>query len=135
MYKIIYVQKVFKILGILFFVFIIWIIYLANTGKNSLFFDFTKSFPYSDKLGHFLLFGCLTLLGIIALNFRGFKIGKKSIYYSTAFVFTFVVLEECSQYFIASRTFDLVDLSADILGIIVASCIANFIKKASKKTT
>jgi len=104
-----------------FFCFILWIIYLANTGGSSPFFDFVRSLPYGDKLGHFGLFGSLTFIVIIATRFKSFSIGPLSIYYGLAAVWLFIVIEEISQAFIATRTFDLVDLSADALGVMTAT--------------
>ena len=122
-------HKKISLLGIVFFLFIIWIIYLANSGLNSIFFDFVKTIPFGDKLGHFILFGSLTFFATIILKFRTFSIGKFHIYYGFTFVSAFVIIEEFSQIFIASRTFDLLDLSADFIGIITATILAYIIQK------
>lgn len=118
-------QRLFSILGVFFFFFILWIIYLANSGMRSIFFDFVKSFPLGDKLGHFVLFGTLTFLSIVVLKFRRFKFGKLQVYYGAFFVIIFVILEEFSQKYLSTRTFDFVDLIADLMGIISASILAN----------
>lgn len=112
-----------------FFAFIIWIIYLADTGSSSVFFYFVRSFPYGDKLGHSCLFGALTLFAILATRFRTLPVGSLSIYYGAAMVVLFVLCEEVSQAFISTRTFDLLDLLADILGILVAVWAAQLTTK------
>jgi len=112
-----------------FFVFILWIIYLANTGGRSIFFDFIRSFPHGDKLGHIGLFGFLTLTAIIGLKFRSLGCGKFRIYIGAVLVSLFVVVEECSQAFIPSRTFDFADLAADFVGILLAIVVAYFVNK------
>lgn len=107
-----------------FFVFLLWIIYLANTGSDSVFFDFIKTLPYGDKIGHFGLFGFLTFTAIIAFKYRTFACSKFNIYYGFALVAVFVIAEEISQIFIPSRTFDLVDLAADSVGMLFATAVA-----------
>ncbi|MGL6162566.1 VanZ family protein [Microbulbifer sp.] len=112
-----------------FFLFILWIIYLANSGSDSLFFDFVRSIPHGDKIGHFFLFGTLTLTVVVATRFRSFTVGWLNIYYGGALVALFVLGEEVSQVFIPFRTFDLADLIADSLGILVAIGVAYLIRK------
>lgn len=99
-----------------FFAFILWVIYLANTGGSSVFFDLIRVLPYGDKLGHFCLFGILTLLINLASHCKSFPIGRLHVYYGTAVVTIFALTEEISQRFIPSRTFDLMDLTAGALG-------------------
>lgn len=105
-----------RLLATGFFAFILWVIYLANTGKSAFFFDVIHSIPYGDKLGHFVLFGVLTLLINLALNLKQVRL-LVPIYIGTLLVTVFVVAEEVSQAFIPTRTFDYGDLMADALGI------------------
>lgn len=126
-------SKLMIALATAFFIFILRIIYLANTGGDSLFFDFIGSIPYGDKLGHFCLFGTLTFLSILASRFRCFRIRKHKIYYAAAIVSAFVLSEEISQAFIPSRTFDFVDLGADALGILAAVTLAYYGRVAFKQ--
>lgn len=123
----------------LFFIFIVWIIYLANTGGNSIFFDLVRSIPYGDKLGHAALFGALTILLTTGLKFRCLCIKKIKIYFGLIWVLLFVSLEELSQIFIPSRTFDFADLAADTAGILVATIICylanKLVAKSSSKNT
>lgn len=122
----------YKLIGLLaccFFAFIVWIIYLANTGGDSIFFEFVKAIPYGDKLGHFGLFGCLTLVAVLGLRFRSFALGRFRIYYGAALVFMFATGEEFSQAFVPSRTFDLIDLAADLTGIIMAVTVSYWASK------
>lgn len=112
-----------------FFVFILWILYLANTGGNSLFFDFIRSIPYGDKLGHMGLFGFLTLAVVVGSKFRAFQFGKLNVYYGAALVTFCTIGEEFSQLLISSRTFDLLDLVANFVGIALAVSIAYLTNK------
>ncbi len=111
------VKVAIPLLSISFFSFILWVIYLANTGQNSMFFRFIAAIPYGDKLGHFCLFGGLTLLANFALRLKVVKLGSLSLYWGTILVSAFVIIEEASQYFIPNRNFDLIDLTADFIGI------------------
>ena len=111
-------------IAICFFAFILWVIYLANTGASSIFFDFVRSLPYGDKIGHAGLFGFLTLVAIIGSRFRGFRIGRLNIYLGALLVSLFVIAEEVSQAYIPSRTFDFFDLVADFVGIALAVGLA-----------
>lgn len=122
-------HRVIQVLAVCFFLFILWIIYLANTGGKSIFFELVGAVPHGDKLGHMGLFGCLTLLAIFGSKFRTFSCGKINIYYGAAVVLVFVLIEEISQAYIPSRTFEFVDLIADSIGIIFAVGVAQLAKK------
>jgi len=123
------IKTLIPILSISFFGFILWIIYLANTGQNSVFFNFVASIPYGDKLGHFCLFGLLTLAANFTFKLRSFQLLSIDIYLGSILVLLFVVIEELSQYFIATRTLDVLDLSADFLGIIFFSISTTYLRK------
>lgn len=111
---------------ILFFCFILWVIYMADTGQGTAFFDFVKSFPLGDKVGHIFLFGVLTFGVNISTQFRKIHMRFIHIHAGTLIVSLFVLIEEGSQYFISTRTMDIADLAADAIGITlftIASCI------------
>ncbi|TVP43499.1 MAG: VanZ family protein, partial [Halomonas sp.] len=103
-----------------------------NTDGSSIFFDLVRAIPYGDKLGHFCLFGFLTLVVVVALRFRAVTVGKFRIYYGVILVAVFALGEELSQALLASRTFDLLDLTADTLGILAASLVASLLNKHVK---
>ncbi len=118
-----------NIIAVLFTAFILFIIYSANTGKDLIFFKLSSSFPYADKLAHAGLLGTLTF--ILNLAFKGKTISffnKKWLVVSIV-IFVIITLEEFSQMFIANRTFDLLDLSANYLGIAVASWLIFYLNK------
>ncbi len=117
----------FSLLSLCFLGFIIWIIYMANTGQNNIFFQFIKKIPYGDKLGHFSLFGFLTLAFNFGLNFKHIKSTK--ILLGTLLVFCFCYIEEGSQYWISTRTFDGLDLLADTLGILLFDFVSRIYLK------
>lgn len=117
------------ILALGFTGFILWIMYLANTGEQSIFFDFVRALPFGDKLGHFGLFGMLTLLMNFACKLKTIKIASISIYLGAILVFAFAILEELSQFFVDSRTLDITDILADISGIAFFSGLTFLINK------
>ena len=122
-------QRILVLIAIGFFGFIGWVIYLANTGQKSVFFDLVAVIPYGDKLGHFCLFGLLTLFINLAFKFKTMAVGGRPIYLAVLIVSTFVILEELSQYFVESRTLDFVDLIADFVGIAVFSAFSAWLCK------
>ncbi|MEN8135525.1 MAG: VanZ family protein [Thermodesulfobacteriota bacterium] len=97
---------------------------MANMGQSSLFFDLVKAIPYGDKIGHVLLFGFLTLGINISTRFKCAELGHVRIYMGTALVSLFVLAEELSQSFVISRTFDVMDLIADAIGILIFTLIS-----------
>ncbi|NRB40461.1 MAG: VanZ family protein [Pseudomonadales bacterium] len=114
-----------------FFLFILWIIYLANTGQQSIFFEFVRLIPYGDKVGHLSIFGFLTLLANFSSKFKTFSFGKINVFWGTSAVFVFVTIEELSQYFIATRTLDIYDYTADMIGILLFTCLSCILAKRS----
>lgn len=107
----------------IFAFFIGWVIYMADTGQKSIFFDLVKIIPYGDKIGHFLLFGLLTLGANIVFKLRGIKIGNITVLYGAIVIFSIVIIEELSQQFIPGRTFDINDIMASLAGIVIFSMI------------
>ncbi len=107
----------------LFAFFIGWVVYMADTGQKSIFFDFVKTIPFGDKIGHFVLFGILTLGANIVFKFRGVGIGNIKVLYGAIMIFCVVVIEEVSQKFMPGRTFDMNDIMASLAGIVVFSLI------------
>lgn len=119
----------FTVFALVFFTFILWIIFLANTASNNILFDVIRSIPNGDKFGHFFLFGMLTFVINLGLKSKTISIGKYNLLLGTVLVCIFVVLEELSQGFIASRTLDYQDLLADAIGICIFTFIYLYISK------
>jgi hypothetical protein len=108
---------------ILFSGFLCWIIFDANRGASNVFFNFAAALPWGDKLGHFILFGVLTLFANIALQFRFFWLGNTQLPIGSLIVLGLACAEELSQWTNLNRTFDLVDLLCGILGILFMSLL------------
>lgn len=117
--------KVVLLATVLFSLFIAWVIYLADSGQKCFFFDLVKRIPSGDKIGHFFLFGLLTLGTNIVFRLRGVRLGVLTVPYGAILILTVVVIEEFSQHFIATRTMDISDIMADMVGIVAFSLITS----------
>lgn len=82
-----------------------------------------NSIPFGDKCGHLLIIGCLTFLLNYALAGRKLNIGRFRVLLGCTIVAVAMTVEECSQIWFPARTFDLIDLSANYLGIALAGFI------------
>lgn len=112
------------LLFVAFAIFIAFVIQAANTGQGARYWSFLDAIPFGDKLGHVILMGTLCLLLNLALRCRTVRIRKWPVLLGTLLVSLFVVVEELSQLFLQHRTFDLIDLLADAIGIALASWLA-----------
>lgn len=93
--------------------------------------DFRRlyDFPNGDKLGHFVLFGLLNFFLTFAFLSR-FQQNPKRFALSAGFILAAVITaEEFSQRYFSTRTFDLGDLTASLLGVFIGGWIAWRLKK------
>ena len=114
-----------------FFVFILYIIALADSADYNFAFAMVGSLQYGDKIAHALLYGIMAFALNYGLDYRVFHLLIACRYrgepislhlqWGAIFVFIFAFLEELSQYYIPSRSFDMLDLLADIIGIVLFS--------------
>jgi VanZ family protein len=119
-----------KYIAVLFSIFILVIIVLADQGSIPPFIEAMYDFPNGDKLGHFILFGLLnffiTMAGLRALPLHRPKLVALSIGLILALL---IGGEEYSQKFFEKRTFDLIDLFAGYMGLVLGGWVAYRIKK------
>jgi len=103
-----------------FFMLIGYIIFLANSADYNFAFKIIGEIAYGDKLMHGLLYGIMAW----CLNYGlGFRTIYTHIQLGATIVLTFALLEEISQIFIPSRTFDMIDILADVIGVVLFSLI------------
>ena len=96
---------------------IVAIIVLADT-RNLGPFHIIYVIPYGDKVGHFVLFGLLSLTVNMAVFERRPGAVKSAQAVRTSLVLAVpIALEELSQRWITGRTFSLLDLTASLLGV------------------
>jgi hypothetical protein len=100
-----------------FGLFLCCLVGLADSGRGRWLFGMAESIPGGDKLGHFILFGLLAFLVNLVLQATVVRCGRLTILKGSALVVVIVIAEEVSQLFFASRSFELLDLAADLAGI------------------
>lgn len=103
--------------------FLTCIVWGADTGGLRRFFDwYERLHPLADKAGHVLLIGGLTAALHHALGGR--SVTRAGLPAAAPVVFLVMTLEECSQRWLPSRTFDPYDLAANYAGILLAILLA-----------
>lgn len=122
-------KYIFPIMAIGFAIFLGYTIYAANTQTPFFFIQLIKNIPFGDKIGHFCLIGSMCFLLNLALRIKEINISNLHFLIGSIIMFAIVTLEEITQMFIPSRTFDLVDLFFNYLGIFVFGRLAVFIGK------
>jgi VanZ family protein len=104
--------------------FIAVIIYCADQGKLRAVFVFINAHTGSDKAGHFVLIGGMAFFLNLSLGLRELRVWKRGLLLGSVVVAVVFTLEEISQIWIPSRTFDLLDLAGDYSGIIFFGWLA-----------
>jgi len=105
-----------------FFIFILFIIFLADTADHNFAFRLIGHIPYGDKVMHGVLYGTMALFLNYGLKFKNYKF-IFNLQWGAMAVLLFATIEEITQYWLPSRTFDLGDLLADVIGVILFSFI------------
>jgi hypothetical protein len=98
-------------------VFLSALVWLADAGRGQRLFGLVRSVPGGDKAGHFILFGTLAFLVNLVMQAAVVRCGRLTVLKGSVIVMLFVTAEELSQLFFASRTFEFLDLGADLVGI------------------
>jgi polysaccharide biosynthesis protein VpsQ len=110
-----------KYISALLFVFIIAVIILADKGNLPHSIRAIYDFPNGDKLGHFILFGLLNFfLTRTLLSSFPSKPRRWMALLVCLTLALLIALEEYSQRFFSTRTFDMLDLLASYLGLLIA---------------
>lgn len=98
---------------------IIWATVQANEGADNLLFKVVYWLPFGDKIGHFLLFGVLTSLSLMAIDYVSGRLCKVKVAIIYLLLFGWVIIDETLQLAAVHRTFDVWDLLTGLLGIIL----------------
>jgi polysaccharide biosynthesis protein VpsQ len=109
--------------AVAFFSFLIWVIVAADSGRQNYFLQLAASLPYGDKIGHVLLFAALALLLNFATKARQLAVGPVRLYLGVVLTLGFALLEEGSQLLFPARSFELLDILADLLGVTLATLL------------
>ena len=105
-------------------VFISGVIFVADRGLLRPIFAFISAHPGSDKVGHFILIGGMAFLLNLSLGVREVRWLGLGWLVGSVLVGTVFTLEEFSQIWIPSRTFDFLDLAGDYTGILFFGWLA-----------
>ena len=115
--------------AVLFGLVIVAIIVLADTrhlGPVGAVYDF----PYGDKVGHFVLYGLLSLLVNLAVFERWPGRSRSWLAVRTSVVLAILIgLEELSQRLFPSRSSSVWDLLASYLGVAAFAWVATLVAK------
>jgi VanZ family protein len=108
---------------LLYALMVLAIVVIADLGALGPWVQGLRAIPFGDKVAHLAL---AAGLGFGAASMRGprLRVGALSISWATPFVVVVATLEELSQQFIPSRSYDLADLAADFVGIAVGTALA-----------
>lgn len=98
-----------------FFAFLLAVIYKADTANYNFAFHVVGMIPYGDKIGHMVLYGIMVFLLNYGLNGKRWLRAE----IGSLIVFAFAFVEEVSQLYFPSRTFDWADIAADVVGVIL----------------
>jgi VanZ family protein len=110
------------------------IIALANQGeyihilKNPL-----AQIPYGDKWGHFFLIGLLAFFVNLMIDCDKFTVFGLSFFKGSVIVLVIMTLEEFSQIWVENRSFELLDLASDYVGIFVFGQLAWYLTRLKPK--
>ena len=119
-------------IAIAYAVFVVAVIALADVRGTHASFGLITRLPHGDKLGHFVLMGLLALFADLAAGQR--DLGRVPL--APAVVAGLVSLEELSQLWLPGlRSFDLLDLAADALGIASAVWLGRRLAPVSRVST
>jgi len=122
-----------KYISAFFLIFIIAVIVLADGGNLPRPIRAIYDFPNGDKLGHFILFGLLTFFITRAFLSSFLSKSRSWVTLSIGLVLALLIgLEEFSQKFFPTRTFNLIDLLASYAGIITFALLAFYWRKPRK---
>lgn len=117
-----------------FLLFIITVIIYADKGILPRPISLIYSYAWGDKLAHFVLIGLLAFLVNLSLSAKRLKVFSSSVLLGSFLVSIAVIIEEFSQLFISGRSFSLLDLTFDFLGIAAAGWLLCRLCLPSKMT-
>ena len=99
-----------------FAVFLAMIIILADFRQLPSFITMLYSFPYGDRIGHFVLFAIVVISPAHRFSGPRIQVLKRDVPVLTLILAVFIIGEEISQIFISARTFSWEDLAASLAG-------------------
>lgn len=118
-----------------YLLFLCQVILMKNLNLGNSIFGLVRDIPHIDKLGHFFLYGLLTYLLSIALKHKSIQLMTIRIRLAPVIMLLATFMEECSQIMQQFRTFSLLDMLANAVGVLCFSALAIwFTKRKSLKS-
>lgn len=109
---------------------IAWVIAQANTGERHPWLDAFLRWPAADKIGHFMIYGLLAVCLDAAMRWRSIKLPQGwQLPWAGLLVLAFSFMEEASQLFTTTRSPDVLDLLANLLGVGVFCLLGRWVVK------
>ncbi|MFV0388960.1 MAG: VanZ family protein [Pyrinomonadaceae bacterium] len=116
-----------KGLAICYAVAILTAIALYDNKSTSYLFFKIATVQYLDKIVHFFALGSFSFIVNLAFEMRSVALRRFKISKGTLLILTFATLEEFSQIFMTTRSFELSDLASNTIGIILFAEIARLV--------
>lgn len=114
----------------LWLLFVAGIIVCADRSLARSLFEFVALYPGSDKAAHALGMCALAFTLNYALRARTIPLKCCRVQLGGLIIAVVMTIEECSQIWIPSRSFDLLDLAANYAGILLAGWLTRrFVRK------
>ena len=114
-------------------VFISVVVFCADRRWLTPVFRFITAHPGSDKAGHFVLIGGMAFLLNLSLDLREVRWLGRGWLLGGVLVGTVCTIEEISQIWMSSRTFDLLDLAGDYAGIVFFGWLAKVVARRRRQ--
>lgn len=124
-----------KALALAFLLFLLAVAYWADTGSMPAVLVALYRFPNGDRLGHFMIYFTLAFLLNLAWPVQRVRLNGLDLRTGSLLAGLAATLEELSQVFIHTRTFDFVDLGLGFLGVLCADRLATAIISLQKETS
>lgn len=118
-----------KTLALSFLLFLTVIVTMANRGDSDPWWSFIHNIPYGDKLGHIGLMGTFSFLCNLAFTPRSLPFLPSFITCVTFILFLLVTMEEFSQAFLPTRSFDPLDWLANLTGLTLGQLAATALQR------
>ncbi|MFT5912343.1 MAG: VanZ family protein [Paraglaciecola sp.] len=91
---------------------------------------FLHNIPFGDKIMHFLLVGTLAVVLNLYFCHKKVTIFSKKVLLGSLITLIFITLEECSQYYIPNRNFEIMDMCCNYAGIFGMTQLFDIIKSS-----
>ena len=114
---------------------IAWVIVQANLGERHPWLEAFLRLPAADKFGHFMIYGLLAACLDAALRWRTLQLTSGwQLPWAAVLVLAFSFAEEASQLFTSTRSPDVLDLLANLLGVGVFCLLGRWVAKRRRWT-